>query len=217
VVELWKGLGYNRRAVHLHACATAITAEHDGRVPAVLEDLLTLPGIGPYTARAVLVFAFERDVAVLDTNVGRVLARLDGRTYSSRDAQARADDLVPSGSAWRWNQSLLDFGSTTCTKRAPHCDRCVIRSACAWQGVGRDPADGSAGVPAPQSTFAGSDRQGRGPLIDELRDGPVREADLAEAMGWPGDEARARRVADRVVADGLAVVVGDRFVLPGRR
>jgi A/G-specific adenine glycosylase len=97
VVEEWAGLGYNRRAVSLHRCAVAVTAQHGGELPADLAGLLALPGIGPYTARAVLAFAFEADVAVVDTNVGRILARTSGRTLSAVEAQALADDLVPLG------------------------------------------------------------------------------------------------------------------------
>ena len=90
VVRLWSGLGYNRRAVNLHRCAVAVVERHRGTLPDDLASLLALPGVGPYTGRAVLAFAFERPVGVVDTNVGRVLARWDHRSLSARDAQARA-------------------------------------------------------------------------------------------------------------------------------
>jgi A/G-specific adenine glycosylase len=214
VVEAWAGLGYNRRAVQLHACATAVRDRHDGVIPDDLDALRALPGIGPYTARAVLAFAFERDVAVVDTNVARVLARLTGRQLRPAEVQRLADELVAPGCGWHWNQAILDFGALSCTKRAPGCDRCDARPVCRWRGEGPDPAVGSAGVSGGQSRFAGSDRQGRGRLVDALRAGPVDERELAATMGWPDDPERARRVADGLVRDGLAVLVDGRFLLP---
>src|SRR5262249_802442 len=88
VITMWAGLGYNRRAVNLHRCAGAVVSSHGGSLPDSLDALTALPGIGPYTARAVLAFAFERDVAVVDTNVGRVLARWDGRSLTAKEVQA---------------------------------------------------------------------------------------------------------------------------------
>ena len=183
VIESWAGLGYNRRAVQLHTCATQIRDLHDSRVPDHLDGLLALAGIGPYTARAVLAFAFERDVAVVDTNVGRVLARVTGRRLGARDAQGLADRLVPPGEGWAWNQAMLDHGALSCTKRAPQCSSCSARPACRWAGFGEDPAPGSAGVSGRQSPFSGSDRQGRGRLVAALRDGAVHLDDVAAAMG----------------------------------
>lgn len=217
VVDAWAGLGYNRRAVLLHAAAASVAREHGGVFPDSLTELLALPGVGPYTARAILAFAFERDVAVLDSNVARVLARHGGGSLSARDAQASADALVPAGRGWWWNQAMLDLGALVCTKRSPRCDRCPIYATCAWRGDGPDPAIGSAGVPAPQSRFAGSDRQGRGRLVAALRRSAVPEAALASVMGWPDDRARADRVARGVVADGLAVSFDGVYSLPRER
>jgi A/G-specific adenine glycosylase len=208
VVRAWAGLGYNRRAVSLHRLAAAVVAEHGGRLPGDLDALLALPGVGPYTARAVLAFAFEADVGVLDTNAGRVLARTAGRPLARREAQQRADALVPIGEGWAWNQAVLDLGATVCTARAPRCAGCPVAHACGWHLGGRagaDPAVGSAGVGRRQAAFAGSDRQGRGRLVDALRRGPVAWDDVPAAAGWPGDPGRARRVAATLVADGLAV------------
>ncbi len=214
IVRLWAGLGYNRRAVNLHRCAQAVVADHDGRLPADLTALLALPGIGPYTARAVLAFAFAHDVAVVDTNVGRILARRAGRTLAPAEVQTMADELVPDGRGWEWNQAMLDLGATVCTKRSPGCDRCPVTEGCAWgHHGGDDPATGSAAVSGPQSRFAGSDRQGRGRLIEALRSGPVATRDLAEAMGWPGDAARAQRVAETLVRDELIRVEGPSITL----
>jgi A/G-specific adenine glycosylase len=212
VVQAWAGLGYNRRAVNLHRAAVEVVARHAGRLPDDLAALLALPGIGPYTARAVLVFAFEHDIGLVDTNAGRFLARAGaGRALAASEAQALADSLVPAGEGWAWGQAVFDLGALVCTKRAPACDRCPIVAWCAWAVAGwpaPDPVAGSAGISTPQSTFAGSDRQGRGRLVDALRRGPVAPVELAAVMGWP-DAARAERVAVTVVADGLAVQAAD--------
>lgn len=207
VVDEWAGLGYNRRAVHLHRAAQECVDRFDGRLPSTIDDLRSLPGIGPYTARAVLVFAHELDIGLVDTNAGRFVARaLAGRRVSNAEAQSLADAAVPAGWGWTWGQAVFDLGATVCTKRGPRCGSCPIADWCAWAVDGfpdPDPIEGSAGISAPQSRFDGSDRQGRGRLISTLRRGEVDDDDLAEAMGWPGDPARALRVATTLVADGL--------------
>jgi A/G-specific adenine glycosylase len=218
VVRAWQGLGYNRRALNLHRCATTVVEQHGGALPEDLSALLALPGIGPYTARAVLVFAFERDLGLVDTNAGRFLARAGaGRALTPREAQPLADSLVPPGRGWAWGQAVFDLGAQVCTKRAPACRACPIVDHCAWARAGwptPDPVTGSAGISAPQSTFAGSDRQGRGRLVDALRVSPVAAGDLPVVMGWPGDPERAARVAATLVKDGLAVERNGAFHLP---
>ncbi len=215
VVRAWAGLGYNRRAVNLHRAAGAVVERHGGSMPVTLAELVALPGVGPYTARAVLAFAFEADVGVVEVNSARVLARaVAGHPLAPAEAQALADGLVPAGEGWAWNQAMLDLGATVCVKTAPRCGSCPLRSCCAWAGAGPDPAVGSAGAGGRQSTFAGSDRQGRGRLVDALRLGPVPLPVLAVAAGWPDDPERARRVADTLVDDGLAVLAGDVLSLP---
>jgi len=218
VIAAWQGLGYNRRALALHRCATEVVRRHDGVVPADLDALLDLPGVGPYTARAVLAFAYEADVGVLDTNVARVLARVGGRRRTAAAAQRAVDDAVPLGRGWAWNQALMDLGATVCTARSPRCADCPVVSSCAWAVAGRpdpDPATGSAGVSGRQSRFEGSDRQGRGRLVNALRCGPVAADALATVMGWPDDPGRADRVAASLLRDGLAVADGVTYRLPG--
>lgn len=211
VIGFWVGLGYNRRARLLHECATVVDAHHEGAIPDRLEDLLALPGVGPYTARAVLAFAFEHDVAVVDTNVGRILARLSGTTLRARVVQDLADGLVSPGSGWQWNQAILDFGAMVCTKRDPSCGGCPLLNRCAWGGTGPDPAASSAGVSVAQSRFVGSDREGRGRLVRALRDGPIECSHVSVVMGWPTDTDRAERVLFGLVNDGLVVI--DDFVI----
>ena len=204
MLRAWSGLGYNRRAVNLHACALSIVDRHGGAVPDRLEDLQALPGIGPYTARAVLAFAFEQQVAVVDVNVRRVLSRaLAGRRLSAAEAQGLAERLVPAGRSWLWNQAMLEHGALCCTARAPRCGDCSLRSCCAWRRTGCAAPDPGAAHRS-QGRFEGSDRQGRGRLVAALRRGVVAPHELAAACGWPEDLARARRAADALVREGLA-------------
>lgn len=217
VIQAWAGLGYNRRAVNLHRAATAAVDRHGGRLPGTLTELMALPGIGPYTARAVLAFAFERPAAVVDTNVARVLARaVAGRRLRGRETQVIADGLLPSAEIWAWNQALLDLGALICTSRSPRCHECPLaaRERCAWATAGRPRPDPAAGMVSRQSTFAGSDRQGRGRLVATLRRGPIARDRLAQAAGWPDDPVRAARAAAGLVADGLAADTGEGLALP---
>jgi A/G-specific adenine glycosylase len=218
IVTAWEGLGYNRRAVNLHRTAELVVTEHGGRLPDDLDALLRLPGIGPYTARAVLAFAFERDHGVLDTNAARVLARaVARRSLRPGEAQELADEQVPLGRGWAWNQAILDLGATVCVKRSPRCHDCPVVAACAWASGGfpdPDPATGTAGASTPQSSFAGSDRQGRGRLVQALRTGPLEVERVPDVAGWPDDPDRARRIADGLVGDGLAEYVDGQLALP---
>lgn len=209
VLRAWNGLGYNRRARWLWAAARRIVDEHGGQVPEALADLLALPGVGAYTARAVSAFAHGSPAGVVDTNVGRVLARaVAGERLSPAAAQALADALVPAGRSRAWNLALMDLGSLVCTARRPACERCPLAAGhCAWrrrEGAA-DPAVGSAATSRPQAAFAGSDRQGRGRLIRAATACPVPKGHLAAAAGWPGDPGRAERVAAALVAEGLLV------------
>jgi len=135
-----------------------------------------------------------------------------GAPMTASVVQRLADDLVPAGAAWLHNQALLDLGATVCTAREPRCDACPLRTRCAWRRAGgareggpADPARTTAGTSRPQAAFAGSDRQGRGRLMAALRESRrgIAEDALDAVTGW-GDAARSRRVADALVADGLA-------------
>jgi A/G-specific adenine glycosylase len=209
VIRAWAGLGYNRRAANLHRAAAVMVAEHGGAVPADLGALFRLPGVGAYTARAVLAFAFEEDVGVVDTNAGRVLSRaVAGRAIRASQAQSLVDTMVPEGGGWELGQALLDLGALVCTAGTPHCGLCPVRRRCRWSARQRrlpDPAFRSAGVSTPQSKFHGSDREGRGRLIDALRLDEVGPDDLAAAAGWPDDPDRAGRIASELLEEGLAV------------
>lgn len=212
VLRLWQGLGYPRRGQNLQRAAQAIV--DGGRFPDNLETLLALAGVGAYTARAVLAFAFESDAAVVDTNIARVFARLAGQPLSARAVQQCADQTLPAGESWEWNQCLMDLGAVVCRSRVPLCGTCPLANWCSWRGQGPDPAVGSAGVSGSQSRFEGSDRQGRGRLIKRLGEGALRSAEIADAMGWPQQFERAERIAGSLVAEGLVENGNGWFRLP---
>jgi A/G-specific adenine glycosylase len=217
VVRCWNGLGYNGRAIRLHAAARQVMEQHGGRLPSTLAELQRLPGVGPYTARAIMTFAFEERVAVVETNVARLLARWYGRRLRPSEVQVLADEALPADEPWAWNQVVMDLGATVCRARRPECARCPLARSCTWCQAGRpepDPAVWSAGVSGGQSPFDGSDRQGRGRLVRALTHGPVTEGSLTDVMGWADDPARARAVAAAVVADGLARFDDGRYSLP---
>jgi A/G-specific adenine glycosylase len=208
-------MGYPRRAANLHRAARAVVDHHDGEVPRRLEELLALPGVGAYTARAVLAFAFERDVGVVDTNIARVLARVAGERLTPKAAQVAADAWVPAGRGWAWNQTLMDLGAALC-RPAPRCGECPLWASCAWAQAGRpdpDPAAGSAGVSRRQASYVGSDRQARGRLMARLGAGPLDDEDVPRAAGLPDDPARAALVVRSLVDDGLARVAGGTYRL----
>ena len=210
VLRLWQGLGYPRRARNLHAAAVEI--DRLGSFPSTLEGLLALPGVGAYTARAVLAFAFEADAAVVDTNIARVLARFAGQRLTPKHAQTLADTAVPPGESWAWNQCLMDLGAAVCTSASPECAVCPLQRRCAWRGRGDDPAVGSAGVSRTQGRFDGSDRQARGHLLRRLGDGGVAASDAATVM--QRDVAVAARLVDDLVREGLVRRSGGRLLLP---
>jgi len=204
VLRSWQGLGYPRRARNLQAAAVEMVARHGGRVPDDLDELLALPGIGPYTARAVLAFAYERDVAVVDTNIARVLARAAGDRMTARGVQAAADALVPRDQGWFWNQTLMDLGATVC-RPVPRCEVCPTAAACVWHRGGNrvpDPAVGSAGVSGKQAAFEGSRRQARGRVLAALHDGPRSISDFDPTI-----------IAD-LATEGLVIVDESSVALP---
>ena len=174
VLRAWRGLGYNRRAINLQRAARVIVSEHGGRVPSNLDELLRLPGVGPYTARAVAALAFGQAVGPVDTNVRRVLARLMGAgpTTSARDLQSIADRSVPAARPADWTHALMDLGATVCRPNAPRCAECPAASWCrSAKRVQRRTARGVAAG----GTFASTSRWLRGRILDQLRDVPDDE------------------------------------------
>jgi A/G-specific adenine glycosylase len=217
-VRQWDRLGYPRRAVRLHASAQIITTRHDGRVPASVEDLRSLPGVGSYTAAAVASFAYGARHAVLDTNVRRVLARLVIGDDLPRPAQTAAEvrlaeSLLPSDGevAAQWSVGVMELGALVCAAVRPRCADCPVSSQCAWLRMGRPAASARRAAPR----YDGSDRQCRGNLLAVLRSahGPVPPADLDVAWNDPGQRARALTA---LIVDGLVTRCADGWLaLPG--
>jgi A/G-specific adenine glycosylase len=216
VLRAWGKLGYPRRAKRLHECATVIATEHGDAVPSDVETLLTLPGIGTYTARAVAAFAYRQRVPVVDTNVRRVVARVvHGRADSPASVRDLDDvaTLLPEGpDAPVFSVALMELGATVCTARAPRCGLCPL-SVCAWRSNGFPAA--TEPVRRPQR-YAGTDRQVRGRLMDVLRgnNSPVTRAQLD--VVWLTDTAQRDRALDSLLVDGLVEQTADgRFALAG--
>jgi len=220
-IRQWGRLGYPRRALWLHQTATAVTTRHGGAVPAGIDALLALPGIGSYTAAAVASFAFGQRHAVLDTNVRRVLARLvagQARPGNAPSVAERrmAESLLPAepAVAARWSVAVMELGALVCTAASPRCDECPVAGQCAWLAAGR-PAEPPGAAARRAQRYEGTDRQCRGRLLALLRDGagPVTQAAI-EAM-W-ADRVQLARALDGLVADGLVDPLPDgRYALPG--
>src|SRR5215211_2316491 len=189
VIRIWSGLGYNRRAIYLQKTAKAVVEEHGGVFPATPEELTQLPGIGPYTAGAIAAFAFERDVAFIDTNMRRVIHRLfygvdvPERVASDRVIVGLAAELVPPGGGWTWNQALIEFGALQCTQRRPACVICPLQAVCcAFPAIQSAIAELPVGVRLKkEAAYSGSNRFYRGRVLAALRD-QVSSADNAPGV-----------------------------------
>jgi len=224
VLRAWGKLGYPRRALRLHDCAKVLAAEHDDRVPDDVDVLLSLPGIGDYTARAVACFAYGQAVPVVDTNVRRVIARaVHGHAQAGNPARADladADALAPrtpdggyAATAPAFSAALMELGALVCTARKPDCEQCPLAAGCRWLARGRPEY---AGPPRRAQRYEGTDRQARGRLLDVLRDttGPVERGSLD--LAWTADPAQRERALDSLLTDGLIELTADgRFALAG--
>jgi len=216
-VRAWDRLGYPRRALNLHATAVAIVERHGGVVPSQVDELLALPGIGDYTARAISVFAYGQRHPVVDINIRRVIARAvlglsDPGPAAKRDL-ADMEALLPESDAdsKAFNAGIMELGALVCVARTPRCEACPIASQCAWRLAGYPETD-AAKAPK-QKKYEGSDRQVRGLVLAELRasDVPVTRAELA--LVWADAPQLDRSIAG-LILDGLIADTGDGFELP---
>jgi A/G-specific adenine glycosylase len=242
VIRHWAGLGYNRRAVNLQRTARAVLAEYSGVFPQAPDDLRTLPGIGPYTAGAVACFAFERDVAFIDTNIRRVLRRAlvgpenTDPPSSERELLELGAQLVPTGQGWAWNQAIMELGALICTSAAPSCGRCPLRDDCCayaiWRGQESQAIMFDESYRPPirpmrraaekrEESYANSKRFYRGRIIAELRTLPSGEYLALDTLGpqikpdyGPADESWLRDLIQGLARDGLLVIESDTVRLP---
>ncbi|GAC1383701.1 MAG: A/G-specific adenine glycosylase [Herpetosiphon sp.] len=236
VIRAWSGLGYNRRALNLQRTAQAVARDYGGSFPSTPEELAQLPGIGPYTAGAVACFAFERDVAFMDTNIRRVIRRLllgsdDEASGGDRRLLELAQGAVPPEQGWSWNQAVMELGALVCTASRPQCFRCPLVGECrayaAWRSADEQVVlqpqvvaarTGVAERPAP---FHLSSRFFRGRIIAALRLCPPGVGVTFDDLGlqlkddWTGSERPWLEELVRGLArDGLVVTEGDEVRLP---
>jgi len=216
-IRAWGRLGYPRRAVRLHGAAAMITEQHRGAVPDTYDALRALPGVGDYTASAVLAFAFGRRQPVLDTNVRRVLARVMSGTEFPPQAVTAAEKAVAAGllpedepTAATWSVALMELGALVCTAANPACGTCPLRASCAWRLAGHPAYDGP---PRRGQAWEGTDRQCRGRLMAVARDAEGAVPERAMERAWPEAEQRIRCLTG-LVADGLLVPSDGGYALP---
>lgn len=212
-VRAWERLGYPRRAARLHACAVDIVDRFEGCVPSNESDLLTLPGVGTYTAAAVAAFAFGRRTSVVDTNVRRVLARAVTGAALAAPSLTRAETAL--AAAWvpddradsvAWNVGVMELGALLCTARSPQCSACPISDQCAWLRAGSPAYEGP---PHKGQAWHGTNRQCRGMILQALRDQDrwLSHEDFAEV--WPTDSVQRERCLTDLVDEGLIEAAHD--------
>ncbi|MBN9156148.1 A/G-specific adenine glycosylase [Microbacterium sp.] len=217
VLQQWANLGYPRRALWLHGAAIAIRDQHGGSTPREVTELLALPGIGDYTARAVAAFAFGDRHPVVDTNTRRVIARaVHGRAQPDAPARRDLDDmlaLLPSerDGAAVVNAATMELGATVCTARSPGCERCPLAALCAWRAAGYPPSEDRR---RKQARYEGSDRQARGGVLRALRHADDHRLPAEAVLSdWP-DPAQRDRAIDSLIADGLLEAADGMLLLP---
>jgi len=209
VLRAWQGLGYNRRAINLHRAARIIVDEHGGRVPSDLKALEALPGVGPYTARAVAALGFGIPVGAVDTNVRRVLGRIvagDVGVLDASELQVVADAAVPPDRPGFWTHALMDIGATLCHPRKPDCEACPARRWCLYATVGAAPVRAPRGVRESATPFEGTSRWLRGRIVERLRAAPNGEwVGIAGPLG-SHDQAAVDMALKALARDDLVVL-----------
>jgi A/G-specific adenine glycosylase len=208
VLRAWQGLGYDRRAMALWRAAGIIVRDHGGRVPDRIEELEALPGVGPYTARALAAIAFGQAVGAVDVNVRRVLGRIlgmDGSAGRGGQIQHIADAAVPPDRSAAWTHAVMDIGATVCRPRDPRCDACPVRQWCRYARAPRQtPAVSPTAVRRrPVGPFPTTTRWLRGRILDRLRATPERAWATLEGPIGDHDLERVRAAAQALAEDGL--------------
>jgi A/G-specific adenine glycosylase len=205
----WQGLGYNRRALALWRAARVIQSEHGGKVPDTVDVLETLPGVGPYTARAVAAIAFGRPVGAVDVNVRRVLGRMVAAgpgPMSASQMQAIADQAVPPERSADWTHAVMDVGALLCRPREPRCSDCPASPWCRFRAGERTEVERVDPRPRPRRRkppFPSTTRWLRGRILDRLRAAPGDRWVTIDAPVGAHDQARIRQAAIAMAADGL--------------
>jgi A/G-specific adenine glycosylase len=208
VLRAWQGLGYDRRALALWRTARIVVEEHGGRIPSTVAELQALPGIGPYTARAVAALAFGAPVGAVDVNVHRVLGRIvagDAVALSAPALQGVADEAVPPDRPGEWTHALMDVGAILCRPRAPLCEACPARPWCrlAARRTATSAASRAPRKRPPTIRFAATNRWLRGRILDRLRAAPDGDWVALDAAIGTHDLPQVRAAADAMAADGV--------------
>ncbi len=233
----WQGLGYNRRARFLHEMAKTVVKDHKGVFPTTEQELLRLPGIGLYTARAVLAFAYGKDVGVVDTNIRRIFARVmlgceaNDKQAQTKEFVAMIDGAIPTGKGDPWNQALMDFGALVCTGRSPKCETCVLQNICKanldakkrgktsyaeqllHQLKKKTLLKNSTKIKQP---FHTTDRYFRGRIVDKLREGSTHMQQLRDHLTKNHgltDKVRFGNIIERLMKDKLITIRGSMVSL----
>ena len=241
VISVWAPLGYNMRAVRLQSIARQVIADYDGHIPDTIDDLLKLKGIGRYTAGAIACFAYHKQVATVDTNIYRVLHRIflglehPEPKLNNDSMLSLAEQVLPDGEAYDWNQALMDLGATICTSNNPQCTRCPVQQTCAaYTEMSQQSLFPSGAVlrqlrkvaekKAPYQTqpFSSTNRYFRGRIVDHLRSLSANERIALNALGpiikpefCPEDLPWLQKLIDALVKDGLVDCTNDGVRLPG--
>lgn len=223
VLRAWAGMGYNRRALNLQRAAATIVERHGGEVPPTIEELEALPGVGPYTARAVAAIAFGVPVAAVDTNVRRVVGRVvvghgsaadPGEPLRSRELQAIADVLVDPDDPAGWTHATMDLGATLCRPANPRCAACPFEAICRRRAIVGDgiftgtpmplaaPRRARAGR-VPEPAFSSTRRWLRGRIVERLRDLPEGAWAAVEGPLGEHDAAAVAAALDGLVGEGM--------------
>lgn len=213
VLRAWAGLGYDRRALALWRAAGTIVAKHGGRVPSSVAELEALPGVGPYTARAVAAIAFGTPVGAVDVNVRRVLGRIaagSATALTTREMQTLADAVVPPDRPAAWTHAVMDIGATLCRPNRPRCEDCPARPWC------RAAASASNGTTLrrtaarePAAPFASTNRWLRGRILDRLRAAPDGTWIALDARIGEHERDRVETAVRAMAADGVAEMTVD--------
>jgi A/G-specific adenine glycosylase len=219
VLREWQGLGYDRRGLALWRAARVIRDQHGTRVPDSIDGLDALPGVGPYTARAVAAIAFGRPVGAVDVNVRRVIGRIVGGSdgLPASDIQAIADAVAATTDPATWTHAIMDFGATVCRPRRPRCDGCPVRASCRYATTDASRPEPGAGVARPTTPFVATNRWLRGRILDRLREAPLGAwVALDGPIGSHGLD-RVHRAATALAAEGMIEVTRPGpFVLHAR-
>jgi A/G-specific adenine glycosylase len=212
LLKAWGRLGYPRRALRLHESATIIAQEFNNQVPQTLEDLRKLPGVGEYTAAAIMAFAYKKESLVLDVNIRRLFSRLlDGQElpplHITKTERQSRNELIPK-QAHTWAAATMELGALICTATKPKCEICPLAHSCLWRANGYPP---SQTTKKKVQKWHGTDRQCRGVVIEHLRH--TKKADQAKLAELWDNESQLEKCLAALLKDGLITQKNKSFSL----